>query len=301
MDRLAYIFPGQGVQKVGMGKDVYEAHPLAKEIFDRANEILKFDLTKLIFSGPAEELSQTKNTQPAVFMVNIVYMKLLNSFGFKPEITAGHSLGEYSAYVAADVIPWEKALVLVRKRGELMDSGQGKMAAVLGLESDIIKDVCFSVKNIGVVEPVNYNAPGQVVISGETKAIEAAGEELKKKGARRVIFLETSGPFHSSLMSKAASEFSVYLDSVEFSQAKVPVVSNVTGKPLTDPKEIKESLSLQIKSPVFWDKSMKYILDTGVKNFIEVGPGNVLRGLLKKIDSTANVVCMDEKWKDLLK
>lgn len=303
MTKSAYIFPGQGVQKVGMGKELYDSSPQLKHVFDRSNEILGFDITSLMFNGPIEELSRTKNTQPAVFIVSMAYLKLLEESGMHAEIVAGHSLGEYSACVAAGIFPWEEGLRLVKKRSELMENayppGYGKMAAVLGGERDIIKEVCAGVKDIGVVEPVNYNAPGQVVISGEAKAVEYAGEELKKKGIKRVIFLNTSGPFHSSLMDKTAGEFLNYMENISFISPKIPIISNVTGKPMSDPKEIKKMLSLQMKSPVLWDDSINYILNTGITNFIEVGFGNVLQGLLKRINPSKQVICMDEKWREI--
>lgn len=301
MTRLAYIFPGQGVQKIGMGKELYDSNPQLKYIFDKANEILGFDLARLMFCGPIEELSQTKNTQPAVFVVSMAYLMLLEERGVRAEISAGHSLGEYSACVAAGVFPWEDGLSLVKKRAELMEnaypSGYGKMAAVLGADKNLVDEVCADAKSIGVVEAVNYNAPGQIVISGETKAVESVCEELKKREIKKVVFLKTSGPFHSSLMNETAAEFSENIKNIKFSPPKIPIVGNVTGRPMSDADEIRKMLVLQMKSPVLWSDSMNYILSAGVNNFIEVGPGNVLRGLLGKIDLGAEVVCMDEKWR----
>ncbi|MFH1289028.1 MAG: ACP S-malonyltransferase [bacterium] len=304
MKKLAYIFPGQGVQKVGMGKELFESSVKLRDFFNKSNKILGFDLTNLMFYGPIEELSQTTNTQPAVFTVSMAYLMLLEEYGIHAEISAGHSLGEYSACAAAGIFSWEEGLDLVKKRAELMGnaypSGYGKMAAVLGGDRNLIKEVCAGVKNIGIVEAVNYNAPGQVVISGETKAVEYACEELKKRGIKRVIFLNTSGPFHSSLMDKTAGEFLDYMENIKFSSPKIPIISNVTGKPMFEPNEIKKMLALQMKSPVLWDDSMRYILNAGITDFIEVGQGNVLQGLLKRIDPRAEVVCMDEKWKELM-
>lgn len=301
ISRQAYIFPGQGVQKIGMGKELYDSNPKLKYIFDKSNEILDFDLTRLMFCGPIEELSQTKNTQPAVFVISMAYLVLLEERGVRAEISAGHSLGEYSACVAAGVFPWEDGLSLVKKRAELMENayppGYGKMAAVLGADKNLIDEVCANVKSVGVVEAVNYNAPGQIVISGKTKAVESACEELKRRGVKKVIFLKTSGPFHSSLMSKTSDEFSGYVKNIKFSSPRIPIIGNVTGRPMSDGDEIRKMLVMQMKSPVLWNDSMNYILSAGINNFVEVGPGNVLQGLLKRINGKANVVCMDEEWR----
>lgn len=300
-EMVAYIFPGQGVQKIGMGKELYDSNLQLKYIFDKANEILGFDLTHLMFCGPVEELSRTRNTQPAVFVISVAYLMLLKKRGIRAEISAGHSLGEYSACVAAGVFSWEDGLSLVKKRAELMENayppGYGKMAAVLGADKNLIDEVCANVRSIGVVEAVNYNAPGQIVISGEAEAVESACEELKRRGIKRVIFLKTSGPFHSSLMGKTADEFSGYVKNIKFSSPKIPIMGNVTGRPMSDADEIRKMLVLQMKSPVLWSDSMDYILNAGISNFVEVGPGNVLQGLLKRIDAKANVVCMDEEWR----
>ncbi|MDP3804440.1 MAG: ACP S-malonyltransferase, partial [Candidatus Omnitrophota bacterium] len=290
----AYIFPGQGAQIVGMGKDLYENFPAAREVMDRANEVLKFDLKKLCFEGPQEELSTTQNSQTAILAISIAALKAFeasNLFGnFTPKFSLGLSLGEYTALVAAGGITFEDALTLVRKRGEFMEDASrknpGKMACAIGMEMAAVEELC---KGIGC-EIANLNCPGQVVVSGKTNNIELFASLAKEKGAKRVLMLDVSGPFHSSLMTHARDRLKDYMDKVQILPPKLLFVSNIDAKIQADPAKIKENLVSQVNSRTLWEESVKLVAHNGIKTFLEIGPGQVLKGLLKKIDSKLEVI-----------
>lgn len=280
----AYIFPGQGAQFTGMGKDLFDISDIAKKRFQQANEILGFDITKIMFEGTADELKETKVTQPAIFLHSVILAEVLGD-SFKPDMVAGHSLGEFSALVANKCLKFEDALLLVSKRALAMQKACEKqpstMAAVLGLDDHIVEAVCADVD--GVVVAANYNCPGQLVISGETKAVEEACERLKERGARRALLLPVGGAFHSPLMEPAREELAKAIENTPFATPMCPVYQNVTTFAVTDPDKIKENLIFQLTAPVKWTQSVQNMVSDGATKFIEVGPGNVLQGLVKKI------------------
>ncbi|HRX67392.1 MAG TPA: ACP S-malonyltransferase [Tenuifilaceae bacterium] len=279
-----YVFPGQGAQFVGMGKDLYDNSSVAKDLFEKANEILGFRITDIMFSGTDEDLRQTKVTQPAIFLHSVILSKV---FGhqFKPEMVAGHSLGEFSALVANGTLSFEDGLVLVSKRAMAMQKACEKepstMAAILGLNDEVVEKVCSEIEE--VVVPANYNSPGQLVISGSIKGIEVACEKLKEAGAKRALPLKVGGAFHSPLMEPARVELAEAIESTNFNVPVCPVYQNVDAKPYTNPEQIKKNLILQLTSPVRWTQIMKNMIADGAKSFTELGPGNVLQGLLKKV------------------
>ncbi len=281
----AYIFPGQGAQFTGMGLDLYNNSPLAKELFEQANKILGFNITTIMFEGTAEELKQTKVTQPAIFLHSVILAKTLGE-DFKPEMVAGHSLGELSALVANGVLTFEDGLRLVSKRALAMqkacEAQESTMAAVIGLEDIIVEEICASIDEIVVA--ANYNCPGQLVISGEISAIDKACELLIEKGAKRVIKLPVGGAFHSPLMEPAGEELAEAIKNTIFSKPICPVYQNVVAKAVTNSEEIKENLIAQLTAPVRWTQSIQQMIADGGTEFIEVGPGKVLQGLMRKID-----------------
>ncbi|HLR60754.1 MAG TPA: ACP S-malonyltransferase [Pseudogracilibacillus sp.] len=298
MKKIAFMFPGQGSQVVGMGKDFYEKEQI-KVLYDQANQVLGKHITKLMFEGPAEELTETENAQPALLLSSIAAYTLLEQAGIKPVMTVGHSLGEYSALVAANSLKLEEALPLVATRGKLMEKafpkGQGTMAAVIGLSQDEIEQELTKITD-EIVDLANLNCPGQIVISGSKKGIDQAEVLLKEAGARRVLPLNVSGPFHSRLMKEANEEFEKSLNQVNLSDAEIPVYANVTGNAATDKNEIKDLLIKQLYSPVRFEESIRNILTTDVDAFVEVGTGRVLSGLVKKIDRKAKTFSVqDEK------
>ena len=284
----AYIFPGQGAQFTGMGKDLYDNSEIAKKRFQQANDILGFDITKIMFEGTADELKETKVTQPAIFLHSVILAEVLSDT-FKPDMVAGHSLGEFSALVANKCLKFEDALLLVSKRALAMQKAcemqPSTMAAVLGLEDHIVEAVCADVD--GVVVAANYNCPGQLVISGEVKAVEEACERLKERGARRALLLPVGGAFHSPLMEPAREELAKAIENTPFATPICPVYQNVTTFAVTDPEKIKENLIFQLTAPVKWTQSVQNMVADGATKFIEVGPGNVLQGLVKKIHKDA--------------
>lgn len=284
----AYLFPGQGAQFSGMGKDLYEASSEAKELFHQANEILGFDITKIMFEGSADELKQTKVTQPAIFLHSTILAKVMGA-NFQPDMVAGHSLGEISALVANGTLEFGDGLKLVYKRALAMQKACEKtpstMAAVLGLEDQVVEEICA--KTPGIVVAANYNCPGQLVISGEVEAVELACENLKEAGARRALILPVGGAFHSPLMEPAREELAAAIENTTFNIPICPIYQNVSTVAVTDPSEIKKNLISQLTAPVKWTQSIQNMINDGATKFIEVGPGNVLQGLVKKIDRAA--------------
>lgn len=284
----AYVFPGQGAQFTGMGKDLYEQSELAKELFERANAILGFRITDIMFEGTAEQLKETKVTQPAVFLHSVILAKTLGDT-FQPEMVAGHSLGEFSALVANGTLSFEDGLKLVSQRALAMQKAceitPSTMAAVLGLEDHIVEEVCASID--GIVVAANYNCPGQLVISGETKAVEKACEAMKEAGAKRALILPVGGAFHSPMMEPAREELAAAIENTTFSQPICPVYQNVPASAVSDPAEIKKNLITQLTAPVKWTQSVQQMIKDGATSFTEVGPGKVLIGLVSKIDKEA--------------
>ncbi|NMO96484.1 ACP S-malonyltransferase [Paenibacillus lemnae] len=295
MSKIAFVFPGQGAQSVGMAKDIYEAIPVSRAVLEAADRKLGFELSSLIFNGPEQELKQTANTQPALLAASVAYLAALRDCGITPDYVAGHSLGEYSALVAAGVITLEEAVSVVRSRGEFMEaavpSGQGAMAAVLGADREALSALCASITADGTaVELANLNCPGQIVISGTAEGVAAASSRVKEAGAKRAIPLEVSGPFHSSMMRGAAERLEESLSSVMLKGADVPVVANVTARPVQDAEVIRKLLVEQVYSPVLWQDSVEWMISQGVDTFVEIGPGSVLTGLIKKIDKQAKLI-----------
>ncbi|GAB3067550.1 ACP S-malonyltransferase [Virgibacillus ainsalahensis] len=287
MKRVAFMFPGQGSQTVGMGKEFHENFSEIKELFQEANQSLNKDITSLMFEGPVEKLTETENAQPALLLSSIAVHTLLLKEQIQPVMTVGHSLGEYSALVAAGAISLEKALPLVATRGKLMEEafpeGQGTMAAILGLSQEKVEKTLEGITD-EVVDLANLNCPGQIVISGSKEGIEQAKVALKENGAKRVLPLNVSGPFHSRLMESANGKFATYLNEVEINNASIPVYANVSAEPVTDSSEIKDLLLRQLYSPVRFEASIRHMIDQGVDAFVEVGNGKVLSGLIKKIN-----------------
>lgn len=285
----AFIFPGQGAQFVGMGKDLYQNAALAKELFEQANDILGFSITNIMFNGTAEDLKQTKVTQPAIFLHSVILSKTIENF--QPDMVAGHSLGELSALVANGTLSFEDGLKLVSRRAIAMqgacETTPGTMAAILGLEDSVVEQGCSEVQ--GVVVPANYNCPGQLVISGEVNAINEACELLKEKGARRALVLPVGGAFHSPLMEPAREELAAAIEQTNFSEPICPVYQNVSTTAVSNPEEIKKNLIAQLTAPVKWTQSVQQMVADGAHNFTEVGPGKVLQGLVRKIHSEAAV------------
>ncbi len=285
----AYIFPGQGAQFPGMGQDLYEQSSVAKSLFEEANSILGFDITKIMFEGSAEDLKQTNVTQPAIFLHSVILAKSMGE-QFKPEMVAGHSLGEFSALVANNTLSFEHGLKLVAQRADAMqkacDSTEGTMAAVLGLGDEVVESVCAEIQ--GVVVAANYNCPGQLVISGAIEAIHAACEILKEKGARRALVLPVGGAFHSPLMEPAREQLASAIEQTIFNTPSCPIYQNVTANAVQDTAEIKTNLIAQLTSPVRWTQSVEQMIADGAQHLIEVGPGKVLQGLMRKINREVN-------------
>ena len=289
--KLAFLFPGQGAQAVGMGRALADAHPAAREVFDAADRALGFELSRICWEGPEDVLRETRHAQPALLVHSVAALRLVEAAGIAPSWCAGHSLGEYSACVAAGALAFEDAVRLVHRRGELMHRAgterPGTMAAVLGLANDDVAAACADASAAGVVVPANLNAPGQVVISGEPAAVERAGEACKARGAKRVIPLVVSGAFHSPLMASAATGLGESLRSTRFADARCPIVANVSAAPVQGADGVRDSLERQLLGAVRWEDSMRALLAAGADGFVELGAGKVLRGLLRTIAKDA--------------
>jgi [acyl-carrier-protein] S-malonyltransferase len=299
MGKIAFIFPGQGSQTVGMGKDIAESDANARALFQAADERLGFSLSSLIFEGPQETLTLTYNAQPALLTTSIALLEKVKEAGITADYVAGHSLGEYTALVAAGALSFADAVYAVRKRGEFMEeavpAGEGTMAAVLGMDAAALEAVTNEVSAQGdPVQLANLNCPGQIVISGSKAGVEKAGQLAKERGAKRVIPLEVSGPFHSSLMKPAAGKLQEVLNGIAIHDAKIPVIANVTAEPVVKKEEISRLLIEQLYSPVRWEESVQTMISLGVDTFIEIGPGKVLSGLVKKIDRNVRVHAVND-------
>ena len=284
--KRAFLFPGQGAQTVGMGKDVYEKYEEARKIYDKASEISGIDVKKICFEGPEEELNKTENTQIAIYAMSMAILKILNNNGIKPEVTAGLSLGEYSALTAAGVISLEDGAKIVRTRGKLMQNlapeGNWSMAAIIGLEDEKVEEACMKVTN-GFVKAVNYNCPGQVVVSGEKEAVVEAMENVKELGAKRVIELKTSGPFHTEKLQKASAELKKELEKIDFKNFEIPVIKNLNGEKYEEADDMADILAKHVVNPVKFGKSIEKMIEMGIDTFIEIGPGKTLSGFVKKV------------------
>ncbi len=298
MNKVAFLFAGQGAQKLGMARDLYETFPIVKETFDKASHVLGYDLRELI-DKDLDKLNQTKYTQPAILTTSTaIYRLILKEIGLRPDMVAGLSLGEYSALVASGAIRFEDAVVLVSRRGQLMEAaapaGSGKMVAVLNADRQIIEDACKKASQFGIVSPANYNTPKQIVIGGESIAVNAAVEELKQQGVKRLIPLNVSGPFHTALLKPASQKLSDVLDKVYFSVSEIPVIGNTEAQ-IMKKDDIKSLLARQVMEPVRFDESIETMKKMGMTQVVEIGPGKVLSGFLKKIDSSLSVYSVEDK------
>jgi [acyl-carrier-protein] S-malonyltransferase len=297
MNKIAFVFAGQGAQYVGMGKELADNIPVCREVFEEADKALGFEISKICFEGTKEELDKTENTQPAILTTSIAALKALEESGIKPDVVAGLSLGEYSALVCSGALNFSDAVKLVKKRGKFMQEavpvGVGTMAAILGLGAEDVKAVCAEAKDLGIVEPANFNCPGQIVIGGEIEAVKLASDKAKERGGK-VIPLSVSAPFHTSMLKPAAIKLEEELKAVKLGEIKTPVVTNVTGDYVKESVNIKELLKKQVMSSVLWENSIKRMIEDGVDTFVELGPGKALSGFVKKIDRKAMVVNVED-------
>jgi [acyl-carrier-protein] S-malonyltransferase len=295
---VAFVFPGQGSQYVGMGKGLEEGYPQVRDYFPRAGKVLGFDIRQICFSGPEEILKMTANTQPALLVCSIIAYRLLTDAGVRPDFVAGHSLGEYSALVAAESLSFSDAVYLVHKRGEFMQEavplGRGTMAAILGMEREAVAAICQEARDEQVVEIANLNAPWQIVISGEVEAIERAVKLARMKGAKRAVILPVSAPFHCRLMKPAVERLGEILAEMDLKDPQVPLVDNVDARIITSAGEVRSALLRQASAPVLWEDSIRVLQDAGVDTFVEVGPGKVLSGLIKRIANDATLLNVED-------
>lgn len=293
MGKTAFLFAGQGAQYIGMGKELYESFPICKQTFEEASESLQMDLTNLIFEGKKEELDLTENTQPAVVAMSIAAFRAISQYGIVPDVVAGLSLGEYSALTASEVFTLSQVIPLVRKRGRFMQEavpeGIGKMCAILGSTEEKIREACNEAKSYGIVEPANFNCPGQIVIGGEIKAVDEAAKLAKEKGAMKTIDLSVSAPFHTSMLKPAADKLKIELDKISIGDLKTPLISNVHANYVNSSEEVKGLLYNQVMSSVLWEQTIRRMLEAGVQNFVEIGPGKTLSGFVKKIDRGVSI------------
>ncbi|PKM89285.1 MAG: [acyl-carrier-protein] S-malonyltransferase [Firmicutes bacterium HGW-Firmicutes-12] len=291
--KIAFIFPGQGSQYVGMGKDIFEKYSAGREVFRQADEKLGINLSEMCFSGPEESLKLTINTQPAIVATSVAILSILQEEGIEPDYTAGHSLGEYTALVAAGAISFTDAIQLVRQRGSYMQEavppGEGTMAAIVGLDKEKVEEICLLAGGEGQVEIANYNSPAQIVIAGKVKAVQKAVELAKATGAKMAVMLSVSGPFHSSLLKPASIKLKEALEMFELQSTLIPVMANVNAKLTSDPKTISTNLINQVSSAVLWYQSIENLIALGTTTFVEIGPGKVLTGLIKKIDKNVEM------------
>lgn len=298
MEKIAFIFPGQGAQYIGMGKELYDNFPQCKEVFEETDEILKFKLSTMIFNGPKEKLDRTEYTQPGILTVSIAAYRALSTYDIHPYATAGLSLGEYSSLTISGVFSQSQVIPLVQKRGQFMQNavpeGVGGMCAILGLSGDKIREACERASKFGIVEVANYNSPGQIVIGGESKAVEEAQNIAKDLGAKRSIPLSVSAPFHTSMLIPAADNLKEELDTLALGPMKVPVISNVTADYIGEFDEVKNLLYQQVMTSVMWDQSICRMVEDGVRHFVELGPGKTLSGLVKRVDRGLNTYNVED-------
>ena len=298
MNKIAFLFPGQGAQYVGMAKDLYDSHPQVKDLYLRAEKVLGCDLAKISFEGPPEVLVQTRYTQPAIFTHSVALWSLLKDLDLELAFAAGHSLGEYSALVAAGALSFEDGLEAVRNRSLLMqdacEKSDGTMAAIIGLTEKEVLPICREAGSYGIIQPANFNSKDQIAISGERRAVEKGAELAKERGAKRAILLEVAGAFHSELMRPAQTQFKQVLDKLEVKKPAIPVVANVNAEPVHEPPQIKELLADQITMPVLWYQSLERMYGEGLRTFVEIGPGRVLQGLLRRSFKDARGLGIDK-------